>query len=55
MTCINLSGVLTFLAQRVRPRTWWEERKARRATRQAIGLWLSILVVLVIVILIFWE
>ena len=55
VTCINLSGVLTFLAQRVRPRTWWEERKARRATRQAIALWLSILVVLAIVILIFWE
>jgi uncharacterized hydrophobic protein (TIGR00341 family) len=55
VTCINLSGVLTFLAQRVRPRTWWEERKARRATRRAITLWLSILVVLVAVILIFWE
>jgi uncharacterized hydrophobic protein (TIGR00341 family) len=55
VACINLSGVLTFLAQRIRPRTWWEERKARRATRRAIGLWLAILVVLVVVILQFWQ
>jgi uncharacterized hydrophobic protein (TIGR00341 family) len=55
VACINLSGVLTFLAQRVRPRTWWEEKKAKKATRRAIALWLFILAVLFAVILRLWE
>ena len=48
--CVNLAGVVTFLAQGVQPRTWWEKDKARKATRIAIGLWASLLLVLVIVI-----
>jgi uncharacterized hydrophobic protein (TIGR00341 family) len=55
VVCINLSGVLTFLAQRVRPRTWWEEKKAKKATRRAITLWMVILLVLIVVILRLWE
>jgi uncharacterized membrane protein len=55
VVCINLSGVLTFLAQRVRPRTWWEEKKARKATQRAITLWVVFLVVLIVVILRLWE
>jgi uncharacterized hydrophobic protein (TIGR00341 family) len=55
VACINLSGVLTFLAQRVRPRTWWEEKKAKKATRTAITLWILILGVLIVVILRLWE
>lgn len=37
VVCINLSGVTTFLLQGVRPRTWWEEERARTATRIAIA------------------
>jgi uncharacterized hydrophobic protein (TIGR00341 family) len=55
VACINLSGVLTFLAQRVRPRMWWEEKTARKATRRAIILWLLVLAVLLVVILRLWE
>lgn len=44
--CINLAGVATFLAQGVRPRTWWEEERARRATRIAIFTWFILLVAL---------
>ncbi|MEJ2721878.1 MAG: TIGR00341 family protein [bacterium] len=54
VACINLSGVSTFLAQRVRPRTWWEEKKAKRATRRAVLIWLCILIVLLLVILRGW-
>lgn len=46
VTCINLAGVATFLAQRVRPRTWWEAERAKRATQLAIGSWLGMLAVL---------
>jgi uncharacterized hydrophobic protein (TIGR00341 family) len=51
IACINLAGVATFLAQRVRPRTWWEAERAKRATRLALSAWLGMLAVLAIVIL----
>ena len=44
--CVNLSGVLTFLLQRVRPNTWWEADKARRATWRAIAIWTVLLLLL---------
>lgn len=51
VVCLNLAGVTTFLVQRVRPRNWWEERRARRATIWAVGSWLAMLGVLAWVIL----
>ena len=48
---INLSGVVAFLAQGVRPVKWWEADKAKKATRIAIVLWTLLLMVLVVVIL----
>lgn len=55
IACINLAGVVTFLTQRIRPRTWWEERKARRAIRFALGFWFVVLALLVALILLFWR
>jgi uncharacterized hydrophobic protein (TIGR00341 family) len=49
--CINLAGVVTLLAQNVRPRTWWEADKARKASRIAIAFWVGTLAILVAVIL----
>jgi uncharacterized hydrophobic protein (TIGR00341 family) len=48
--CINLAGVLTLLLQNVRPRTWWEADKAKRAIRIAIPLWAFLLLALAAVI-----
>jgi len=45
--CVNLAAVLTFVLQGVRPRTWWEADKARRATRRATIIWASLLAILV--------
>jgi uncharacterized hydrophobic protein (TIGR00341 family) len=50
VTCLNLAGVATFLARRVRPRTWWEAQKANRATRIAVTSWVVMLAILVLVI-----
>lgn len=52
VTCLNLAAVGTFLAQKVRPRTWWEAEKAKRATRIAVVSWLAMLLVLVAAILV---
>lgn len=49
--CINLAGVMTFLVQGIGPATWWEAKKARRATRRAIVVWAILLLVLVGVML----
>ena len=43
--CINLAGVVTFLTQGIRPRKWWEEKKAKRAIRIAISIWLGLLLI----------
>jgi len=50
LICVNLAGILTFLIQGVRPRTWWEAQKAKRAVRAAIGIWFVLLVILTVII-----
>ena len=37
--CVNLSAVVTFWIQGLRPRTWWEAEQASRAMRIAVLLW----------------
>jgi uncharacterized hydrophobic protein (TIGR00341 family) len=52
--CVNLAAIGTFAAQGIRPRTWWEANKARRATRMALAIWGALLALLVILILL-WQ
>ena len=52
---VNLAGVATFLAQGIEPRTWWEAKKAKRATLLAIVGWALLLAILVILILFFGD
>jgi uncharacterized hydrophobic protein (TIGR00341 family) len=47
MICINIAGVVTFLFQGVRPLNWWEETRAKKATRYAIIIWVSLLAILI--------
>ncbi|NGP76979.1 TIGR00341 family protein [Balneolaceae bacterium YR4-1] len=53
LICINLAGVVTFLLQGVRPRSWWEAEKAKKATRYAIVIWFVLLVIFAVLIW-FW-
>ncbi len=48
VTCINLAATATFLIQKVRPRTWWEVERAKKATRLAVATWIIMLAVLLI-------
>jgi uncharacterized membrane protein len=50
LICINLAGVVTFLARGIRPLTWWEEKRAKKATKRAIAVWTILLLLLVLVI-----
>lgn len=49
--CVNLAGVTTFFFKGVRPRTWWETKKAQRSTRIAIAIWSLLLIILIAAIL----
>jgi len=51
VVAINLAGVVTFLAQGVRPMSWYEAEQAKTATRWAIAIWLVVLGILVAAIL----
>tara|TARA_R110002072_G_scaffold303140_1_gene495576 strand:- start:51639 stop:52667 length:1029 start_codon:yes stop_codon:yes gene_type:complete len=48
--CVNLAGVVTFLAKGIGPRRWWEADRARRASQIAIVIWLGLLAVLIAII-----
>lgn len=50
VTAVNLSGVTTFVLQGIRPRAWWEAKKARTTARAAIAVWLVVLAVLTFLI-----
>ena len=53
--CINLSAVSTFFIQGVRPLSWWEAKKAKRATSNAIIIWSLLLLLLIVTILLSKE
>lgn len=50
VVCVNLSAVTTFLIQGIRPMRWYEEARAKKATRLAIALWIGLLILLALVI-----
>lgn len=51
ITCVNLSAMGTFFLLNVRPRSWWEADRARKATRYAGTAWVVLLGVLLALML----
>lgn len=48
LVCINLAGNLVFLLKGISPRTWYERRRARRATAIYVLVWVATLGVLLL-------
>jgi uncharacterized hydrophobic protein (TIGR00341 family) len=48
--CVNLAGIVTFLLQGVRPRSWWEAERAKVATRTAMIIWVLLLGTLLVLL-----
>ncbi len=44
--CVNLAGITTFILQGVRPRTWYDTQKAKKANKIALWLWATIIFIL---------
>lgn len=51
LICVNLAATAAFLAQGIRPRTWWEADRARRASRTALIFGTVLVLVLLALIL----
>jgi uncharacterized hydrophobic protein (TIGR00341 family) len=54
VVCLNLAGVVTFRMQRIRPRSWWEEDRARKSTRLAFWFLALLLAGLIGLMLLLW-
>lgn len=50
LVSINLAGVVTFLLQGVRPRSWWEAERAKKAALRAAAVWLVLLLALAVIL-----
>ena len=50
LVCINLSGLITFYVQRIKPLKTWDAFKAYKITYLAMGIWAFILIILLVLI-----
>jgi uncharacterized hydrophobic protein (TIGR00341 family) len=55
LICVNLAGVVTFLAQGITPSRWFEIRKAKKATFIAISIWVLLLAALIVIMILFGQ
>lgn len=50
IVCINLAALTVFRLKGIKPRTWYEEKNAKKASRTNLIFWLGLLAVLAILI-----
>jgi uncharacterized hydrophobic protein (TIGR00341 family) len=50
IVCLNISAVVMFLFQGIRPNSWWKAERAKKQTRIAIVVWLILLISLMLLI-----
>jgi uncharacterized hydrophobic protein (TIGR00341 family) len=48
--CVNLAGILTFLLQGIKPKSFREQREGEELSRYAIIIWVSLLILLALII-----
>jgi hypothetical protein len=48
--CVNLAGVLTFVLQGIKPKSFIERREGEELSRYAIIIWIAMLVLLSLII-----
>lgn len=44
--CVNLASLMVFRLKGIRPRTWYEEKKAKQAARLNMYIWLGLLILI---------
>lgn len=48
---VNLTGVITFALQGIRPKNWWHAEQAQKAVWISVSIWVSLLILLALMIL----
>lgn len=55
VVCVNLAGNVVFFVRGIRPRTWWEKEKAKRAMVIYVLVWLVTLIILLFSMYVRWA
>ncbi len=55
MASVNLSALLTFKLQGIKPRDWWQHRTAQKRMRVTLTFWSIFLVTLSVIIFLKWQ
>lgn len=50
VVCINLAALAVFRLKGIKPRTWYEEKRAKKASRINAVIWLGMLIILAVMI-----
>jgi uncharacterized hydrophobic protein (TIGR00341 family) len=50
VVCVNLSAQVIFRLKGIRPRTWFEEKKAKQASKINALIWFALLLILAVLI-----
>ena len=50
IVCVNLASNIVFLLKGIKPRTWYEQKKAKQSMIVFVVFWLTILVILVVTV-----
>ena len=50
IVCVNLAANLSFLLKGIKPRTWFEKKKARQSMTVFVLFWIVVLILLVVVV-----
>jgi uncharacterized hydrophobic protein (TIGR00341 family) len=50
VAAVNLAGMVTFVLNGMRPRTWWSAERAKRSVRVGVLIWTALLAVLALAI-----
>lgn len=48
--CVNVASIITFFLSGIRPKYWWEKKKAKKYTYNAFLIWMTLLIILVMII-----
>jgi len=54
IVCINFATMVTFFLQGIRPKKWWEQKKAKTALKKAFLLWTIMLSTMAVIVIFFF-
>lgn len=50
LVCVNLAAQIVLLSRGVQPRTWWQKKEAQQSLTLSVGLWATLLLILIAIV-----